>query len=94
VNNLWLLGGEIIRDLHYDPPWERRRLTGFSVTWSTRTVARLFIAARRRRNAPSTPPAASSTASSLNPSAEARQLPTYFPDEPPEGGGGRKEPAV
>ena len=20
VNNLWLLGGEIIRDLHYDPP--------------------------------------------------------------------------
>src|SRR5450432_652827 len=38
--------------------------------------------AGKKSSVPSTPPAASSTASSLNPSAEPRQLPTDFPDEP------------
>jgi hypothetical protein len=31
VDNLWVLGGEIIRDLHYDP--SRRKLAGDRLLW-------------------------------------------------------------
>jgi len=33
VDNLWSLGGEIIRDLHYDPP--RRKWTADRLLWDT-----------------------------------------------------------
>jgi hypothetical protein len=75
VDNLWLLDGEIIRDLHCDPSLRKVAIEGFSATRSTRTVARSFTTARRRSNAPSMPPAANSTASSLNPSAEPASYP-------------------
>src|ERR1017187_8110814 len=63
VDNLWLLGGEIIRDLHYTMTLlsERRLLRRFSARRFTRTVARSFTMARRRSKVPSMPPAAKST---------------------------------
>ena len=40
VDNLWLLGGEIIRDLNEDLLCESSRQNAFCAMWSTRTAAR------------------------------------------------------
>ena len=82
VDNMWLLGGEIIREVNQEP-----RLRKSSAEQLVRNVIHedggpLIHNGWETNSAPSTPPAASFTVSSLNSSAETRKLPTDSPDEP------------
>ena len=70
VDNLWLLGGEIIRDLNYNPALRKVAARSFFVMWLEPTAAHCPTTGRTRSNAPSIRPAANSTASSVNPSAK------------------------
>jgi hypothetical protein len=81
VDNLWALGGEIIRDLHEDPSLEGKASSRFSPTESTTKVDRWSTPWNRRRtnSVPSIPLAGNSTASSVNRPAESRQIHPQIP---------------
>jgi hypothetical protein len=75
VDNLWILGGEIIRDLNYTPSLRKvaaQRLLRDAVHADG---GPLFTTARKSSNTPSMRPAANSTASSVNLSAEPASYP-------------------
>jgi len=81
VDNLWIEGGEIVRELNYTPSLRKvaaQRLLREAVHADG---GPLIHNGSERCNTPSMRPAANSTASSVNLSAEPRQLPTNFPDE-------------
>ena len=69
VDNLWLLGGEIIRDLHNDPTLRKlsahRLLPNAIHEGGGLAAVRSFTTAPKTSSVPSTPPAANSTASSI-----------------------------
>jgi hypothetical protein len=83
VDNLWALGGEIIRDLHENPSLRRKsieqilgdRIDEDGARWSTPWNR------RRTNSVPSTPHARSFTASSVNRVAERSNSPTNSADE-------------
>src|SRR5271157_2947986 len=70
VDNLWLLGGEIIRDLNYNPALRKVAAQKLLRDGLEPTAAHCSTTGRTRSNAPSIRPAANSTASSVNPSAK------------------------
>ena len=79
VDNLWLLGGEIIRDLNYDPSLRKVCCPATSSRcdrspWRPTDLQRLG----RGRNAPSIQPAANSIASLVNLNAK----PATYPQIP------------
>ncbi len=81
VDNLWIEGGEIVRELNYTPSLRKvaaQRLLREAVHADG---GPLIHNGSERCNTPSMRPAANSTASSVNLSAEPRQLPANFPDE-------------
>ena len=69
VDNLWALGGEIIRYLHDDPSLRTEVAEQFSRTESTKMVARWSTPwnPRNSNSVPSIPPARNSTGSSDRP---------------------------
>lgn len=75
---MWLLGGEIIRDVNEEPALIMKG--GRRTTRPQRDADRLSATAGKISNA--LPPAANSTASSLNPIIEPARLPMDSPDEP------------
>ena len=82
VNNLWVLGGDIIRDLNDT----RRRDTRRSTRWSLmpwRTVGDCRMAATQKmRYVPLSPPAASSVDSSNGSPVSSGHSPTDSSEEP------------
>jgi hypothetical protein len=77
VANLWLLGGEIIRDLHYDASLRKKPAEQLLRKVIHEDVS--FTTAPRNSSVPSTPPAANSTAFSHNLSTD----PGSHPQIPP-----------
>jgi hypothetical protein len=75
---LWLPGGEIIHDVNEDPPLRKISAEKLVRNAILGTAGRSSTTAGKTSSDPSIPPAESSTASSINPSAEAYQLPTDF----------------
>jgi len=84
VDNLWALGGEIIRDLNEDPSLRRKSMDQILDVRIERRAGRSSMPWNRksRSSARSIPPAGSYTASSANPRVEPRKSPTDFHDEP------------
>ena len=81
VDNLWALGGEIIRDLNEDPSLRRKNIEQILDDRSMRKAGRSSMPWNRRSryNARSIPPAGNSTASSVNRPAEPGQITHKFP---------------
>jgi hypothetical protein len=83
VDNLWALGGEIVRDLNENPSLRRKTSSRFSMTGSMRRVGRSSMPLNRksRYNDPSTPPAGGFSVSSANSGTEPLKSPKNSPDE-------------
>src|ERR1700730_6334609 len=75
VDNLWMLGGEIIRDLHYDPSLRKMASDRLLRNVIHEDGGPLVHNGSERNNNPSTPLAANSTASSLNHRTEPASYP-------------------
>jgi uncharacterized protein (TIGR03437 family) len=80
LGNLWLLGGEIIRDLHYDPALRKRAPERLLCSVIHEDGGPLLHNGTEEEQRSSTPLAANSADSSLNPSAGPAK-PANSPDE-------------
>ena len=75
VDNIWLLGGEIIRDVNEDPSLRKVAAEKLVRNVIHQDGARSSTTAGKTSSDPSTPPAANSTVSSLNHNAEPASYP-------------------